>query len=163
MPGGDLRNVMQQDIASITVLKDAAAAAIYGSRGANGVVLVETKKGKSGRVTLTYDSYAEHDAIAAKPNILSADEYLAKNRGNDQGARTNWYDELIRKDNFGTNQFLTVSGGNENSIFRLSGTTGQNKVSISPRTAVNTATAPTSSRRCWTVNWNSPATCRNAS
>lgn len=121
MPGGDLRNIMQQDIASITVLKDAAAAAIYGSRGANGVVLVETKRGKSGRVMLTYDSYAEHDAVAAKPNILSAQEYLDRKRGNDQGARTNWYDELLRKDNFGTNQFLTISGGNENSIFRLSG------------------------------------------
>lgn len=121
MPGGDLRNIMQQDIASMTVLKDAAAAAIYGSRGANGVILVETKKGKSGRVVLTYDSYVEHDAVSAKPNILSPDEYLAHERGDDEGARTNWYDELLRTNNFGTNQFLTVSGGNENTVFRLSG------------------------------------------
>lgn len=121
MPGGDLRNIAQQDIESITVLKDASAAAIYGSRGANGVVLVQTKKGKQGAVSVTYDSYVEHDAIAAKPEVLSPDEFLGHQRDADLGARTNWYDELIRKDNFGQNQFLTVSGGNENTIFRLSG------------------------------------------
>ncbi len=121
MPGGDLRNIAQQDIESISVLKDAAAAAIYGSRGANGVVLVQTKSGKKGAVAVTYDSYVEHDVVAAKPEILSADEFLAHQRDADQGARTNWYDELIRKNNFGQNQYLTVSGGNENTIFRLSG------------------------------------------
>lgn len=121
MPGGDLRNIAQQDIESITVLKDAAASAIYGSRGANGVVLVQTKSGKKGAVSVTYDSYVEHDVVAAKPEILSAEEFLAHQRDADLGARTNWYNELIRKDNFGQNQYLTVSGGNENTIFRLSG------------------------------------------
>ncbi|WP_295118462.1 SusC/RagA family TonB-linked outer membrane protein [uncultured Chitinophaga sp.] len=121
MPGGDIRNIAQQDIESINVLKDASAAAIYGSRGANGVILIQTKKGKAGKVSLTYDSYAEHDAIAARPEILSAEEFLAKNRDTDRGARVDWYDELIRKDNFGVNHFLTVGGGSENSIFRLSG------------------------------------------
>ncbi|QEH42907.1 SusC/RagA family TonB-linked outer membrane protein [Chitinophaga sp. XS-30] len=121
MPGGDLRNIAQQDIESITVLKDASAAAIYGSRGANGVVLVQTKRGKSGDVTVTYDSYVEHDVVAAKPELLSPEEFLEKQRDQDRGARTNWYDELIRTNNFGTNQFLTVSGGTANSIFRLSG------------------------------------------
>ena len=48
MPGGDLRNLAQSDIESITVLKDGSAAAIYGSRGANGVILVTTKQGKAG-------------------------------------------------------------------------------------------------------------------
>lgn len=121
MPGGDLRNIAQQDIESITVLKDASAAAIYGSRGANGVVLVQTKRGKSGNVSVTYDSYVEHDEVAAKPELLSVDEFLEKQRDTDRGARTNWYDELIRTNNIGTNQFLTVSGGTPNSIFRLSG------------------------------------------
>ncbi|MFD2886329.1 SusC/RagA family TonB-linked outer membrane protein [Chitinophaga cymbidii] len=121
MPGGDLRNIAQQDIESITVLKDASAAAIYGSRGANGVVLVQTKRGKSGDVSVTYDSYVEHDVVAAKPELLSAEEFLEKGRDTDRGARTNWYNELLRTNNFGTNQFLTVSGGTPNSIFRLSG------------------------------------------
>jgi len=121
MPGGDLRNVAQQDIESITVLKDASSAAIYGSRGANGVVLVTTKRGRSGDVTVTYDSYIEKDFVANKPDILSADEFLEKGRDGDFGARTNWYDELIRKDNFGQNHFVSLSGGTANTIFRISG------------------------------------------
>jgi len=121
MPGGDLRNIALQDIESITVLKDAAAAAIYGSRGANGVVLVTTKQAKAGNVSVTYDSYFEHDVVANKPDILSAEEFLDKGRDTDRGARTNWYDELIRTDNFGQNQLLAVGGGNENSMFRISG------------------------------------------
>lgn len=121
MPGGDLRNVAQQDIESITVLKDASASAIYGSRGANGVILVQTKRGRAGKVVVSYDSFVEHDVVANKPDILSAEEFLARGRSTDRGARTAWYDELIRENNFGTNQFLTVSGGNENTLFRLSG------------------------------------------
>ncbi len=121
MPGGDLRNLAQQDIASITVLKDASAAAIYGSRGANGVILVQTKRGKAGQVQVTYDSYIEHDEVAARPELLSAEEFLSRGRDTDLGARTDWYDELIRKDNFGQNQSLAVSGGSENTLFRISG------------------------------------------
>lgn len=121
MPGGDLRNLVQQDIESITVLKDASASAIYGSRGANGVILVQTKKGRAGRVSVTYDSYIEKDVVAAKPDILSAEEFLAHKRDVDRGARTNWYDELIRKNNFGQNHYLSLAGGNENTVFRLSG------------------------------------------
>ncbi|QNF33220.1 SusC/RagA family TonB-linked outer membrane protein [Adhaeribacter swui] len=121
MPGGDLRNIAQQDIESISVLRDASAAAIYGSRGANGVILVQTKRGAAGRVSVTYDSFIDHDAVAAKPEILSAEEFLARGRDQDLGARNNWYNELIRKDNFGQNHSLAVSGGNENSVFRISG------------------------------------------
>ncbi len=120
MPGGDLRNVAQQDIESMTVLKDGSAAAIYGSRAANGVILVQTKKGKSGKVVVTYDSYVEHDVVAEKPDILSAEEFLSHNIDVDRGARTNWYDELVRKNNFGQNHFLSASGGSENTIFRIS-------------------------------------------
>lgn len=121
MPGGDLRNVAQQDIESITVLKDASAAAIYGSRGANGVILVQTKKGRAGKVSITYDSFIEHDRIANKPDMLSAEEFVSRGRDADRGARTNWYDALIRENNFGQNHFVTLSGGNESTIFRISG------------------------------------------
>lgn len=119
LPGGDLRNLAQQDIESISILRDAAAAAIYGSRGANGVVLVQTKRGKAGKVAVTYDSYVEHDRVAAKPDILSAEEFLQRGRDEDRGARTNWYDELLREDNFGQNHSLSVSGGSESTVFRL--------------------------------------------
>ncbi|PRY11667.1 TonB-linked SusC/RagA family outer membrane protein [Pontibacter ummariensis] len=121
LPGGDLRNLAQQDIESISILRDAAAAAIYGSRGANGVVLVQTKRGKAGKVAVTYDGYVEHDQVAAKPDILSAEEFLERKRDTDLGARVNWYDELLREDNFGQNHSIAVSGGNENTVFRLSG------------------------------------------
>ncbi len=120
MPGGDLRNIAQQDIESMTVLKDGSAAAIYGSRAANGVILIQTKRGKSGKVTVTYDSYIDHDVVAAKPDILSAEQFLEHKIDVDRGARTNWYDELIRTNNFGQNHFMSVSGGNENTIFRIS-------------------------------------------
>ena len=120
MPGGDLRNLAQQDIESITVLKDGSAAAIYGSRGANGVILVQTKQGKAGKVSITYDGYAEHDFVAARPEILSPEEFVANNIGKDYGSRTNWYDELLNKNNFGQNHNLALSGGSESSIFRIS-------------------------------------------
>lgn len=98
MPGGDLRNLAQSDIESITVLKDGSAAAIYGSRGANGVILVTTKQGKAGKTTITYDGYVEHDFVASKPDVLDAEAYLDKVTGAvDYGHRTNWYDELINK------------------------------------------------------------------
>lgn len=120
MPGGDLRNLAQQDIESITVLKDGSAAAIYGSRGANGVILVQTKQGKAGKVSITYDGYAEHDFVAARPEILSPEEFVANNIGKDYGSRTNWYDELLNKNNFGQNHNLALSGGSESTIFRIS-------------------------------------------
>jgi len=121
MPGGDLRTLAQQDIESISVLRDAAASSIYGSRGANGVILVQTKRGKAGRVSVTYDSFFDHDVVAKKPDVLSTDEFLARGIDVDRGARTNWYDELIRKNNFGQNHLLSVSGGTENTNFRISG------------------------------------------
>ncbi|HYG38968.1 MAG TPA: SusC/RagA family TonB-linked outer membrane protein [Cytophagales bacterium] len=121
MPGGDLRNIAQQDIESISVLKDGAAAAIYGSRGANGVILVQTKRGKAGKVSVTYDSYIEHDQIAASPDVLSAEQFLERGRDIDFGARTNWYNELIRKNNMGQNHFLAIGGGSESTQFRISG------------------------------------------
>ncbi len=121
MPGGDLRNLAQSDIESITVLKDGSAAAIYGSRGANGVILVTTKQGKSGKTTITYDGYVEHDFVASKPDVLDPDSYLEKVTGAvDYGHRTNWYDELINKNNFGHNHNISLSGGSESTIFRLS-------------------------------------------
>ena len=119
MPGGDLRNIANQDIESITVLKDGSAAAIYGSRAANGVIIVKTKSAKAGRVSLTYDTYLEHDIVAKKPNILSPEEFVQRNRDTDYGFKTYWYDELLRKNNFGHTHYIALGGGSENSLFRL--------------------------------------------
>lgn len=120
MPGGDLRNLAQQDIESITVLKDGSAAAIYGSRAANGVILVQTKQGKAGKVSISYDSYLEHDAVAKRPDILSPEEFVEKGRAKDWGSRTDWYDALLNKNNIGQNHNVALSGGSESTIFRIS-------------------------------------------
>lgn len=121
MPGGDLRNISQQDIESITVLKDGSAAAIYGSRGANGVILVQTKQGKAGKVKISYDGYVEHDFVASKPDVLDAESYLANVTGaKDYGHRTDWYDALLNKKNIGHNHNISLSGGSESTIFRIS-------------------------------------------
>ncbi|MGM9760713.1 MAG: SusC/RagA family TonB-linked outer membrane protein [Parabacteroides sp.] len=121
MPGSDLHNIAQQDIESITVLKDGSAAAIYGSRGANGVILVQTKQGKAGKSTLSYEGYAEHDFVANKPQVLDPTSYLTLVTGaTDYGYRTNWYDALLNKHNVGHNHHISLSGGSESSRFRLS-------------------------------------------
>ena len=120
MPGADIRSVANQDIESITILKDGSAAAIYGSRAANGVILIQTKRGKAGKVSITYDGYMEHDMVANRPDILSVDEFLAHERDIDFGHRTNWYDELINKNNLGQSHYLAISGGSENLTFRAS-------------------------------------------
>lgn len=109
--GGDIRNLSSQDIESITVLKDAASAAIYGTRGANGVVLVTTKKGSSeqGRFDVTYDSY--FGANLAKPHmeVLTADEFRRARRGTDYGANTDWYSQITRKAAYDINQYINIS------------------------------------------------------
>jgi len=121
MPGGDLHNIAQQDIESITVLKDGSAAAIYGSRGANGVILVQTKQGKAGKTHITYDGYVEHDFIASKPDVLGVEDYLEKVTGaKDYGYRTDWYNELLNKGNIGHNHNISLSGGSETTVFRIS-------------------------------------------
>ena len=120
MPGADLRSVANQDIESITILKDGSAAAIYGSRAANGVILVQTKKGKAGKVSISYDGYIDHDMVANQPKVLSVDEFLAHERDVDFGHRVDWYDKLLNKSNLGQSHYLAVSGGSENLTFRAS-------------------------------------------
>lgn len=86
------------DIASINVLKDASAAAIYGARGANGVVIITTKKGAKGKGTLTADSYVGVSTVANKLDLLSADEYRAAiaDPNFDHGGDTDWQDLIYR-------------------------------------------------------------------
>jgi len=86
------------DIESITVLKDASAAAIYGARGSNGVVMVTTKKGSKGEGTLTFDSYMGVSTVASKLDVLSASEYrkAIKDPAFDHGGNTDWQDVIYR-------------------------------------------------------------------
>ncbi|WP_229214244.1 SusC/RagA family TonB-linked outer membrane protein [Dyadobacter flavalbus] len=90
-----------QDIESIDVLKDASATAIYGSRGANGVILITTKKGKSGRSMVTYSGNIGFSKMARPLEVLSADEFrteVPRLDGSliDKGANTDWQKEISR-------------------------------------------------------------------
>ena len=120
--GGDLRNIATQDVESITVLKDAGSAAIYGTRGANGVILVTTKKGSgtAGVTNVTYDSYIALNIQKQKPDILSTDEFRRSRRGQDYGADTNWWDEITRPVSYGLNQYLSIDSSTKNGFFGLS-------------------------------------------
>jgi len=120
LPGANLRNITNQDIESITILKDGSAAAIYGSRAANGVIIIETKKGQAGKVSVSYEAYLDHDMVADKPNILSAEEFVNKKRDIDFGYRNDWYESLINKNNIGQSHYISISGGGENLTFRAS-------------------------------------------
>lgn len=86
------------DIASITVLKDASAAAIYGARGSNGVVIITTKQGKTGEASITIDSYLSVASVIKKIDVLSANEYrnAISDTSYDHGGNTDWQDELFR-------------------------------------------------------------------
>ncbi|CAM3655748.1 TonB-dependent receptor [Pontibacter korlensis] len=122
--GADLNTVAPEDIESIDVLKDASAAAIYGSRGANGVIIVTTKRGQEGRITVELSSYAGVESVSRTLPFLSADDYVNRLReqgldvaANDYGARTDWFDELTRNA-ISHNHSLAVSGGTDKFTYR---------------------------------------------
>jgi iron complex outermembrane receptor protein len=110
------------DIQSYDVLKDASAAAIYGARGANGVILITTKRGKAGKTLVDYQGYSSVETIANQLDMLSADEWREAtkemNTGTlDQGANTDWQD-VISQTGFLQSHTIGISGGNEKINFR---------------------------------------------
>lgn len=124
VPGGNLTNVNPNDIASIDVLKDGAASAIYGTRGSNGVILVTTKKGnKDGKRHTSYSGMFAANVMMDELRMLNASEYRAirsdGTQGVDLGGDTDWIDEISR---IGTSQqhTITLSGGDVNSNYRIS-------------------------------------------
>lgn len=125
-----LNAINPSDIASITVLKDASATAIYGSRGANGVILIETKKGAAGASTFEYDGYAAASSAANSYDLLTGNEYKAFiqdqiSKGNLPssrlntlgGANTDWEKELERV-GYTQNHNLSIAGGNTSTRYR---------------------------------------------
>ena len=114
------------DIENISVLKDASSAAIYGSRGANGVVLITTKKGRSGQQTASFNSSISTANALKTYDLLSPEDFIAKSVqiGKDPtkvnfGAKTNWQDEIFRT-GVTQNYSLGFGGGNENTLYRFS-------------------------------------------
>ncbi len=125
VPGVDLSFVSPDDIESIDVLRDATATAIYGSKAANGVIIITTKKGKDGRVNINYNGYVAFDKVSKNMEMMTATDlrnYAAANNftlPNDEGADTNWQDEIQRL-GVSHNHNLAVSGGNEKSNYNVS-------------------------------------------
>lgn len=129
IPGGDMSTVAPSDIESISVLKDASSAAIYGSRSAGGVILITTKRGAGSKTQVNYDGYVAASSLANKPNLLTADEWreYANKTGQSEaakafdqyGANTDWFDEISRT-GFSQNHSLSLSGGSSKSNYRAS-------------------------------------------
>jgi TonB-linked SusC/RagA family outer membrane protein len=114
-----------QDIASIEVLKDASATAIYGSRGSNGVIMVTTKKGKPGKPVIEFSNSTSIQSVNNKLDLLDADQFAAYRKSfttHTQGpANTDWQDEIYREGMISNTQ-LSFSGGSENIRYYVSGT-----------------------------------------
>ncbi len=145
VPAGGLNTISPNDIESIEVLKDASASAIYGSRAANGVVLITTKKGKSGKLSISLDSYVGTQSAWRKLDLLNSDEYIkygtalltasgqpvpgrfsAMNTPIYNGAtttfadtKTDWQDVMFKNGPIHNNQ-LSLAGGTDKSKFYLS-------------------------------------------
>jgi TonB-linked SusC/RagA family outer membrane protein len=114
-----LNFINQNDIESMTVLKDASSTAIYGSRGANGVIVITTKKSKSKEPQLSYSNSFSFSSLASNLELMSGDEYVA-NGGRDNGSRSyNWEDAIMRNA-FSSNHDVSFTKSTENSSTRVS-------------------------------------------
>jgi TonB-dependent starch-binding outer membrane protein SusC len=107
------------DIASIDILKDASATAIYGSRGANGVVLITTKKGKDGKGTVDYTFSYGLSKITKKYDLLTAAEFAKANEKQDQKKSIDWQDDVFQT-GASKNHALSFGGGNADGNYRFS-------------------------------------------
>ena len=125
IPGVNLNLLSPTDIESIDVLRDASATAIYGSKAANGVILVTTKRGSDGPARVSYSGYVAWDKIHNDHEMMTADElraYAKENNltiANDKGANTNWADE-VQQTGFTHNHNLSISGGNKSTSYNAS-------------------------------------------
>lgn len=121
--GGSLDNVDPNDIESINVLKDGSAAAIYGTRGSSGVILVATKQGKKGTSIVDYNGYVTVEMVAKYQPVMDAAEWRALSSetglGTDFGASTDWFKETTRTAISHVNN-ISMSGGTDKSTYRAS-------------------------------------------
>ena len=141
-----LNDVIPSDVETVSVLKDAASAAIYGSRAANGVILITTKKGKSGKLSFNYSGNVGFQYATRVPKMASSWQYaelynqMMSNEGKSSSlfpqdridrmkaggdpdkleGNTDWYDELLRDGALQHNHQLTVSGGGEKVAYMIS-------------------------------------------
>lgn len=116
--GASLDNVDPNDIESINVLKDGSAAAIYGSRGSAGVILVTTKRGSKGKATVDYNGYVAADKVSRRQPVMTASEYIAAG-GNDLGSVTDWQDEVTQTGISNVHN-IAIASGSQSTSFRAS-------------------------------------------
>ena len=139
--GGSISDISSNDIASLEILKDASSTAIYGSRGSNGVILITTKRGSSGKIVMSYNTYNGVSNVVSELRVLNAKEYAqlkidattlntqnpgtnpypltaAEQTGLANGTNTDWQ-KLIYKQGFTTDQNLSITGGNESTQFGM--------------------------------------------
>ena len=134
IPGVDFNSVQPSEIVSIDVLKDASAAAIYGSRGANGVIIVTTNRTATDKETksMQYNGYIAFATVAKKLDLLSANQWRGYVRQNnisgalDYGADTDWQDELLRTA-ISHSHNVSFSNSRKNSGYRVSLTYNNNE------------------------------------
>ncbi|WP_336517657.1 TonB-dependent receptor [Pollutibacter soli] len=143
--GGSLNDINPEDISNLEILKDASATAIYGSRGSGGVILITTKRGRTGKASLSYDGYIGFSEIMGKLDVFNGEEYAqfkkdaatynrtgwptsagttsypltaAEQDALSKGISTDWQD-LIYQRGLITNHQLSLSGGNDDTQFGL--------------------------------------------
>ena len=124
IPGVDISIVSPEDIESIDVLRDATATAIYGSKAANGVIIITTKKGAEEKTNVSYNGYVAFDNILKKYDVCTADDLRQYAKDNnitlkDGGANTDWQDEVLRT-GISHNHNVGISGGNGSTNYMIS-------------------------------------------
>lgn len=124
IPGVDISIVSPEDIESIDVLRDATATAIYGSKAANGVIIITTKKGAEEKTNVSYNGYVAFDNILKKYDVCSAEDLRQYAKDNnitlkDGGANTDWQDEVLRT-GISHNHNVNISGGNGSTNYMIS-------------------------------------------
>jgi len=115
MPGGDIRTIVQEDIQSIDVLKDASAGAIYGTRATGGVILITTKQAKAGALKVSVASEVMFKKPFGKPDLLNAADYVATYGAakNNDGYDTDWWNEAMSSNPTSNRHVITLQGGAE--------------------------------------------------
>lgn len=128
VPGADISVIAPDDIATIDVLKDAAATSIYGNRAANGVIMITTKKGKKGAMQIAYNGYVGIEKVSNRLDMMNASElkaFLAKSGSSlspndDKGADTDWQAVVMKPTAYSQNHNISFSGGGEHNTYSAS-------------------------------------------
>ncbi|MCO6461354.1 MAG: TonB-dependent receptor [Saprospiraceae bacterium] len=122
----NISNINTNDIVSMDILKDASSTAIYGARGANGVIIITTKKGKSGTMSINYNTTVGFKNAANLVDMANSDEYAnyvtqaTSNTVVNPGFSTDWYSQILRNAWYQSHN-LSLSGGSDKSTYYISG------------------------------------------